>query len=486
MPKKLSPKVFISYSWTSSEHVDFVLRLAEKLMSDGVNVILDKWELKEGQDKYVFMESMVSNSSIKKVLVVSDKRYAEKANLRRGGVGTESQIISDEIYNKVKQEKFIPIVTEFDEKGEPYLPVFMKSRIYINLSNSETFNAEYEKLLRSIYNKPTFPKPSLGTPPLYISSENPQTIVTLHEFQEFKDSIKQEKSYSLATSQKYLEKFVSAFEMLKINTDFNPIDEEIIHSIENFKPYRNQFVEYLDLVCNYGNSFKYFDQIFNFIEKVLSYCEPSPELSSYSETWYDNYRFFIYELFLYLITILTKYEQYDAINLFVRENYYVENRWKKINNEFTYLDPYLRSLDEYRKQRLKSNLISITADLIKDRCDIPLISIESIIQTDFLLLIRSIIDDKFSRVWYPRTLIYRTYYERPFELFIRAESPRNMQKLCAILNVMSISELFTKFSEGYKTHHLDNWYPSSLWPVDYTNLMNLNNLQRLYVTEKKA
>lgn len=43
-------------------------RLAERLIGDGVNVILDVWDLKNGQDKYVFMEQMVEDSEIKKVL----------------------------------------------------------------------------------------------------------------------------------------------------------------------------------------------------------------------------------------------------------------------------------------------------------------------------------------------------------------------------------------------------------------------------------
>lgn len=45
-------------------------RLAERLIGDGVNVILDVWDLKNGQDKYVFMEQMVEDSEIKKVLSV--------------------------------------------------------------------------------------------------------------------------------------------------------------------------------------------------------------------------------------------------------------------------------------------------------------------------------------------------------------------------------------------------------------------------------
>ena len=53
MVENVIPKVFISYSWTKS---DLVLQVANRLMSHGVEVVLDKWDLKEGQDKYVFME----------------------------------------------------------------------------------------------------------------------------------------------------------------------------------------------------------------------------------------------------------------------------------------------------------------------------------------------------------------------------------------------------------------------------------------------
>src|SRR5436305_2110591 len=91
-------RVFISYSWTTPDHENWVKELAERLMSDGINVVLDKWELTEGQDKFAYMEKMVTDPSIQKVLAICDRRYAEKADGRQGGVGTESQIISREVY----------------------------------------------------------------------------------------------------------------------------------------------------------------------------------------------------------------------------------------------------------------------------------------------------------------------------------------------------------------------------------------------------
>jgi len=100
-----SPKVFISYAWSSAEHEAWVIELAERLVESGVDVVLDKWELREGQDKYHFMERMVSDPDVTKVIVISDRKYAEKADQRTGGVGTESQIISREVYEKTDQQK---------------------------------------------------------------------------------------------------------------------------------------------------------------------------------------------------------------------------------------------------------------------------------------------------------------------------------------------------------------------------------------------
>jgi hypothetical protein len=102
-------KIFISYSWTSPAHEDWVIELANRLVQDGVDVVLDKWELKEGHDKFHFMESMVKSPQIHKVLIILDKKYSDRADNRTGGVGTETLIITPELYADIKQEKFIPI-----------------------------------------------------------------------------------------------------------------------------------------------------------------------------------------------------------------------------------------------------------------------------------------------------------------------------------------------------------------------------------------
>ena len=64
------PVVFISYSWSSDEHNNWVINLAERLTSDGVEVKIDQWDLREGHDLYSFMESMVTSKEVSKVLLI--------------------------------------------------------------------------------------------------------------------------------------------------------------------------------------------------------------------------------------------------------------------------------------------------------------------------------------------------------------------------------------------------------------------------------
>lgn len=150
-----SPKLLISYSWTSSFHEEWVLSLATELRESGVDVILDKWDLKEGHDAHAFMEKMVTDPEIKKVAIVCDRIYAEKADGRSGGVGTETQIMTPEIHAKQDQTKFVAVLPERDDGVKPFLPTYYKSRVYIEeiktTSRSPYLALQVGFLLRTLF-----------------------------------------------------------------------------------------------------------------------------------------------------------------------------------------------------------------------------------------------------------------------------------------------------------------------------------------------
>jgi hypothetical protein len=218
--KSESPKTFISYSWSSHEHEAWVLNLAKDLEESGVHVIIDKWDLREGADKYAFMEKMVTDPAVRKVIVICDRLYAEKADGRKGGVGTETQIISKEVYEQVdltdQKQKFVAVITEKDEEGKPYVPTFLKSRIYIDMSDTGSYAESLEQLLRWIYDKPLHKRPERGKPPAYIFTEDKLSLGTSPRFRLAMEALKQNKATALGAVRDYFETFAQNLESLRI------------------------------------------------------------------------------------------------------------------------------------------------------------------------------------------------------------------------------------------------------------------------------
>src|SRR6185437_9714868 len=244
-------KVFISYSWSSADHEKWVLNLANQLREDGVDVVIDKWDLKEGHDALAFMEKMVSDVKIKKVIIISDQRYAQKADGRKGGVGTETQIISPELYGKSDQDKFCAVVSEIDADGKPYLPTYFKSRIYIDLSNDESYSKNYEQLLRWIFGKPAYPKPPLGRPPSFVTDPDAILLPTANKARRAVNSIKLNSAVDVSAFREYLDVLGSGFERLRISDKNNSghFDDQVVASIEEFLPYKNEFAEIIRAIA---------------------------------------------------------------------------------------------------------------------------------------------------------------------------------------------------------------------------------------------
>lgn len=157
------PKVFISYSWTSEAYKERVLKLAERLMDNGVDVILDQWDLSPGEDMYVFMEQSIYEAD--KVLILCEKGYSEKANNRTGGVGTETMIITPEVLKKHKQKKYIPVV--MDSSVE--IPLYLKSRYAVYFTNED--EEEFKGLCFAIFGKRRKKKPVVKPIPEWLEDE---------------------------------------------------------------------------------------------------------------------------------------------------------------------------------------------------------------------------------------------------------------------------------------------------------------------------
>jgi hypothetical protein len=86
----MAPKVFISYSHDSQPHKDWVRDLATVLRANGIDVVLDQWDLSPGQDIAAFMAGGIQTAD--RVLLICTEQYVSKAEAGSGGVGYERLI----------------------------------------------------------------------------------------------------------------------------------------------------------------------------------------------------------------------------------------------------------------------------------------------------------------------------------------------------------------------------------------------------------
>lgn len=155
------PTVFISYSHDNEAHMDWVLQLATRLRANGVNVILDRWNLSLGKDLASFMEKGLSNSH--RVICICSEKYVEKANGGIGGSGYEKQILTSALIKNQNTNYVIPLIK--NNPSEEKTPIFLYGRVYINFDQENLYEKNYEELLRDILNEPILPIPPLGKNP---------------------------------------------------------------------------------------------------------------------------------------------------------------------------------------------------------------------------------------------------------------------------------------------------------------------------------
>jgi len=163
-PGARNPRLFISYSWDGDAHKLWVLKLAADLTRSGVKVLIDEWDLPSfNDDLHLFMETGIRDSDY--VLMVCTPEYARKANVRKGGVGVESSIITGEFYDHSKASKFIAIVRGAVNGPQSCLPTYMKSRFAIDFTNDQIHKTQFDALLRRLFRQPKYRRPDLGRPP---------------------------------------------------------------------------------------------------------------------------------------------------------------------------------------------------------------------------------------------------------------------------------------------------------------------------------
>ena len=151
-----SQKVFISYASEENIYNDWVKAFADRLRTDGIDVVLDQYDLQLGDRLTQFMETAVTEAEY--VIILITKNYTEKADARTGGVGFETDLVTSDILVSGKRRKFIPIfiMTDFNEA-----PRFLRGVKGLQITNLFDYDKQYGQLYETLTNQRP-QKPALG------------------------------------------------------------------------------------------------------------------------------------------------------------------------------------------------------------------------------------------------------------------------------------------------------------------------------------
>ncbi len=475
------PKVFISYSRKSTEHCDFIRSQAERLQADGVEVLLDQWDLAEGQDKYAFMEKMVTDASISHVLIFSDATYAKKADDRAAGVGTESQIISQKLYESVDQKKFIPILCEKTEEGKPYLPVFLGARIWIDFSSPELASESWEQLLRAIYNKPLHEKPPLGKTPSYLLEDSSRvSLPTIGKYNSLHNALLNGKATIHYCRRDFLDTFFQYMTPLKRKqypeSQKFP-DEIILDELRALLPLREQLLDWLAIESEITDDAKLESVICNFLENLLALKYPPNDGGSWNGIRSEVHGIFTYEIFLYSIAILLKAEKYKITHELLMRLYVMPDsmHYRRQQSDFDHFYFYSEALDAMNR-RLGGRRLNPLADVIHERATNSVVPFNTLMQADLITSLASFLKEPCSR-WYPQTLVYAGGIDA-FPLPLRATRRKDFQRTLAVITgIASGDEIRTKLHNAHAENHFRELQFNA--HVNVFELMNIDKMDTI-------
>ena len=148
----MAPRVFISYTHDSLEHIDRVWDLSERLRADGVDCCIDQQEESppEGWPRWCRNQVQEAQFVLVACTETYQRRYEGKEEPDKGlGGQWEGFVITEELYEAAaKNAKFVPVILSSDDG--PFIPVELRATTRYDLGRPDG----YDTLLRRVTNQP--------------------------------------------------------------------------------------------------------------------------------------------------------------------------------------------------------------------------------------------------------------------------------------------------------------------------------------------
>lgn len=148
-----APEVFISYKHESQEHNNWVKRLATDLRDNGINALLDEWEIDLGESVSEYMASKVSSAKAMLFIITNASLAAVEADKNtRNALKFEFQIANARRYS-AGDFRIIGILRSGERP-----PNHISDNLYLDFRKDEEYEQHLKKLINSLLGKTERPK----------------------------------------------------------------------------------------------------------------------------------------------------------------------------------------------------------------------------------------------------------------------------------------------------------------------------------------
>lgn len=198
-------KVFISYSWDSEEHKEWVGTLADDLeLDDRFDIKFDQYDLDELTDRFHFMEKSCREAD--KVIVICTENFKNKSNERNGGVGIEAYMLTSQHFKTLTADKQSKIIAVKRDRVDECIPTYLEGAFYVDLSKDDEYIKGLDILKKTLLGERKRKRPqkrnNIELAPYYFTRVEDILKIT-HRNRECLISSEQSKDYSSGRKVKY-------------------------------------------------------------------------------------------------------------------------------------------------------------------------------------------------------------------------------------------------------------------------------------------
>ena len=222
---------------------------------------------------------------------------------------------------------------------------------------------------------------------------------------------------------------------------FSEMDEAVVQQVNDGLAVSSKFTKAADVAVG-NESLSALKVLYSNFGAMLRFCYPPDDfVGGYSTGQFDGFKFLMYEMFVSLVALLVKAEQWNVLATLLKEDLFDSSTNRGGYVSFVDLSDHLWSIDESRNKRLGLRRLSVMADMLKARYDArkdsPL-DHASFMAGDYFLFLRTVFHEadqtRLHDTWCPRSCLY---LNRPPVFIRKCESQSHLDALAVAVAVES-------------------------------------------------